>query len=136
MVLLPQYRPLEDGATTHADDGDVGDVGDDNEFGDDSDDSDEEDMDPTAADQDRLVDLEEDVEEDFEDVDGFISDMQSAMDIFHEQEANGNIKFVEKFIAANVMNQRLVEEIQRLKNRCTMPLTWAHNRHPATMYYH
>ena len=93
----------------------------------------ESDIDAEAIDEDKLATIEEEPAE--IDTKGFVSMMQSAMDIFHEQKANGNIKFVEKFIAANAMNQHLVEEIQRLKNRHTIPLTWARNRHPATMYY-
>lgn len=38
-------------------------------------------------------------------------------------------------IAANGMNQTLVKEIQRRKNQRTMPMTWAQNKHPGTMYY-
>jgi hypothetical protein len=53
----------------------------------------------------------------------------------HEQKVIGNTKFMEKFIAANRMNQTLVEEIHKLKNRRTMPRTWTANKHPATMYY-
>ena len=61
--------------------------------------------------------------------------MQRALEIFDEQEACGNMKFVEKFMSSNASNGTLVEEIQRLKNQHTMPHTWAPNRHPATMYY-
>ena len=61
--------------------------------------------------------------------------MKSVMDIFYEQKALGNTKFIEKFIAANANNQTLSEEIDRLRNRRTMSPTWAPNKHPATMYY-
>ena len=50
------------------------------------------------------------------DTKGFVSMMQSAMDIFHEQEANENIKFVEKFYCHKCDESTLVEEIQRFKN--------------------
>jgi hypothetical protein len=65
----------------------------------------------------------------------FQSIMQSAMDIFNEQRKKGNMKFIEKFMAANEMNRTLVEEINRMRKRHTMPRTWAKNRHPATFYY-
>ena len=118
LVLQPQYRPLEAEATT---DGDGGDDGGDEE----------EDMDSAAVDQDQLVDLEDDVE----DVDGFASDMQLAMDIFREQRAAGNDRFVRKFMAANVSNQMLVQEVKTLQNQRTMRRTWTALKHPATMYY-
>jgi hypothetical protein len=121
-------RPLEGEATTDAGVGDDGEFGDD---GDDGDDDDEEDIDPAAVDQDQLVDLEEDVE----DVDGFASGMQSAMDIFREQRAAGNDRFVRKFMAANASNQRLVQEVKTLQNQRTMRRTWIAWKHPATMYY-
>jgi hypothetical protein len=98
----------------------------------------ESDVDPEALEEDRLVAMEDEMEDEPAleiDVGGFVSMMQSAMDIFHEQKAMGNMKFVETFIAANAMNQTLVEEIQKRKNQRTMPMTWTRNKHPATMYY-
>jgi hypothetical protein len=69
------------------------------------------------------------------DTEGFETMMKSVMDIYYEQKALGNTKFIEKFIAANAINQTLSNEVDRLRNRRTMPPTWASNKHPATMYY-
>jgi hypothetical protein len=58
------------------------------------------------------------------------------MEIFDDQYARGNKRFVERFIASNGANEVLVEEVQKLQQtHITMPPTWAKNRHPATMYY-
>jgi hypothetical protein len=122
--LQPEYRLSE---TKSADD--VGDSAD----GDDGDE--EEDIDPAAVNEDRLVDLEED-DDDLEDIEGFALDMQSAIDIFREQQADGNGKFVRKFMAANASNRTLVQEVKTLQNQRTMPRTWEAWKHPATMYYH
>ena len=65
----------------------------------------------------------------------FKSNMHRAMEISDEQEARGNVRFVQKFIESNASNQTLVEEIQQLNNRHTTTLTWARRRHHATMYY-
>jgi hypothetical protein len=92
----------------------------------------EADIDPAAVDEDRLVDLVEDVKGN---IDEFISDMQSAMDYFQEQRAKGNVKFVEKFVAANASNRTLVQEVKILQNQRAMRRTWAAWKHPATMYY-
>jgi hypothetical protein len=64
--------------------------------------------DPTLLDQ--LVSIEPEPSSEI-DTKCFISMMQSAMDIFHEQKVIGNTKFMEKFIAANRMNQTLVEAV-------------------------
>lgn len=94
----------------------------------------ESDIDPEALEEDRLAVMDDETPAAI-DVEGFVSVMQSAMDIFQEQRAMGNLKFVEIFIAANARNRTLVEEIQRRKNQRTMPMTWTQNKHPATMYY-
>ena len=57
------------------------------------------------------------------------------MEISDEQEARGNVRFVQKYIESNASNQTLVEEIQQLNNRHTTLLTWARRRRHATMYY-
>ena len=119
LVLLPQYRPSE--AENKIDDSD-------------EDKADEADNDAASsiADQDQLVDLEEDVKEDF---DGFAADVQSAIDMAREQRAKGNSKFVQKFITAYASIRTLVQEVKSLRNQRTMRRTWAAWKHPATMYY-
>lgn len=94
----------------------------------------ESDIDPEALEEDKLVMMEDEPTEEI-DVDGFLFKMQSAMDICREQNAMRNIKFVKMFMASNMMNETLVEEIQKVKSRRTMPMTWTRNKHPATMYY-
>jgi hypothetical protein len=84
------------------------------------------------VDEDRLIELAEDAENDF---DGFNSDMQLAMEIFQEQREKGNDKFAERFMVANASNRTLVQEVRTLQNQRTLPRTWAPWRHPATMYY-
>jgi hypothetical protein len=121
LVLLPQYRPSE--ADTEPDKAD-----DNSEY----EDEEGEDADAGMIDQDQLVDLEEDAEEDF---DGFVADVQSAVDMVREQRAKGNSKFVEKFIATHVIRNQ-VQEVKLLRNQQrTMRRTWAAWKHPATMYY-
>jgi hypothetical protein len=85
--------------------------------------------------------LEEDIgpDEDSEPMDaradGFITMMQSVVDLFQEQRAKGNDKFLDKVIAANESNRTLLTEIEQLRTKRTMPMTWGPRRHPATMYY-
>ncbi|KAA8641707.1 uncharacterized protein ATNIH1004_011843 [Aspergillus tanneri] len=50
--------------------------------------------------------------------------MQNAMNLFEDQVAKGNEKFVERFIASNQMNRILVEEVKRRRNMRSMPRTW------------
>jgi hypothetical protein len=101
-----------------------------------SDSDSESDLDPDALEEDKLVTIEDEPAEEV-DLEGFLSSMQSAIDICRGQKAKGNVKFVEAFMAAKGMNQipKLVEEIRKLENKRTMPLTWTRNEHPATMYY-
>ena len=122
LVLQPQYWLSEaDTKPNKTDDSD-------------EDEEDEEDADTASsiADQDQLVDLEEDVEEDF---DRFAADVQSAMDMAREQRAKGNNKFVQRFIAAHALIRTLVQEVKLLRNQRTMRRTWTAWKHPATMYY-
>ena len=123
LVLQPQYQPTEPTTNTQSD----------SVHGSESQ-SDDDDIaiDPAAVDEGRLVDLAEDVEADF---DAYLSDMQSAMEIFQDQRAKGNTKFMEKVMAANSSHRTLVQEIKTLRNQRTMPRTWAAWKHPATMYY-
>ena len=69
------------------------------------------------------------------DVKGFFSTMRSALEIAEEQHEKGNTAFVDRFIASNVPNLTLVEEVDRKRNRRTINPTWGRYRHPATMYY-
>jgi hypothetical protein len=48
-------------------------------------------------------------------------DESGTMGIFIEQGKQGNMKFIEKFTAANEMNRTLVEEINRMRKRQAMP---------------
>ena len=128
LVLRPQYRLSEaDTEPNKIDDNSTDDEGHEDE-----EDEEDEGDDSSAADQDQLVDLEEDVEEDF---DGFAADVQSALDITREQHAKGNSRFVQKFIAAHASIRILVQEVKLRRNQHTMPRTWAVWKHPATMYY-
>lgn len=77
---------------------------------------------------------EDDVESQV-DVEGFLGTLKSLTDIVTEQAALGNAKFLQKTIEAHRGSMNLVEEVNRLRNRRTMALTWAPNKHPATMYY-
>ena len=122
LVLQPRYRPTAATANTQSESISTPE----------SEDDDDSDVDPAAVDEDRLVELVEDAENDF---DGFTADMQLAMDLFQEQRAKGNDKFAERFMAANVSNRTLVQEVKTLQNQRTMPRTWASWKHPATMYY-
>jgi hypothetical protein len=61
--------------------------------------------------------------------------MQDAMVIFDEQAAKGNEKIVEKFIASNQLTCALVDEVENLRNKRSMPSTWGRYRHPATKYF-
>jgi hypothetical protein len=126
LVLQPEYRLSESKIADDAGDSDDGGDGDDSD--------DEEDADPAAVDEDQLVDLEED-DDDIEDIEGFAADMQLVMDIFREQQAEGNDNFVRKFMATNASNRTLAQEMKTLQNQRTMPRTWAAWKHPATMYY-
>lgn len=121
LVLCSEYRMLETKTESQATDLDT-------------ESSSESDIDLETLEEDRLVTMEDEPPVEV-DVEGFISMMQSAMDIFHEQKDVGNMKFLEIFIATNAMNQTLVEEIRRRKNQRTMPMTWTPNKRPATMYY-
>jgi hypothetical protein len=86
-----------------------------------------------AADQDRLVELDDDLEEEFDD---FESDLQRAVEIFREQRAKGNKKFLKNFIETpGGSTQKLVREVRTLENQQTMPQTWGSWKYQATMYY-
>ncbi|KAJ6038021.1 ATP-dependent DNA helicase PIF1 [Penicillium canescens] len=61
--------------------------------------------------------------------------MQEAIEIFEDQVAKGNEKFVERFIASNQINRTLVEEVKHRRNMRSMPRTWGRCKHPATMYF-
>lgn len=53
------------------------------------------------------------------------TNMRHAMEICDEQQARGDIRFVELCIESNASNQTLVEEVQQLYSRQNVPLTWA-----------
>ncbi|KAJ6093841.1 hypothetical protein N7499_003172 [Penicillium canescens] len=59
--------------------------------------------------------------------------MQEAIEIFEDQVAKGNEKFVERFIASNQINRTWVEEVKHRRNMRSMPRTWGRCKHPATM---
>ena len=77
-------------------------------------------------------DEEEDVEADDN---KFASDMQLAVEIFREQRAKGNEKFVRRFRAMYASIETLVEEVEAVENRRSMRRTWDTWKHPLTMYY-
>ncbi|KAK9312641.1 hypothetical protein V1524DRAFT_243382 [Lipomyces starkeyi] len=119
LVLQHRYRPTGASANTQSESVSA------SEFEED----DEADIDPVAVDEDRLVELADDEENDF---DNFTSEMQFAMELFQEQRAKGNDKFAEKFMAANASKRTLVQEVKTIQR--TMPRTWASWKHPVTMY--
>jgi hypothetical protein len=92
----------------------------------------EEDIDPAAISEDLLVDLDEDCEENLS---RFESDLQRALDIFRDQRAKGNSKFLDSFMSTCVKTQNLVQEITARENQQTMPRTWGAWKYMATMYY-
>ena len=84
--------------------------------------------------EDLLTSLEEEVQPTLN-YHEFQATMRRVTEISDEQEARGNTRFVQRFIESNSSNQILVEEIQPLKNRHTMPLTSTRRRYPASIYY-
>lgn len=78
----------------------------------------------------------EEVEEEDIDLEGFVSKMQSGIDILREQAAIGNSKFVKKFMTTPGLRQvvPLMKEIERRRRQHTMPRTWDRNKFAATMY--
>ena len=127
LVLQPQYQPLQ--ADTKADE--TNDVDMDGAVSIDS----HEDFDPAIVEQDQLVELEEEGEDVEVDGNKFASNMQFALDVFREQQAKGNEKFVQKFMAMYGSIETLVEEVKALENRRTMRRTWDTWKHPLTMYH-
>jgi hypothetical protein len=94
----------------------------------------DEDIDPVVVEQDQLVNPEE--EENVEaDGNKFALNMQIALDIFREQQAKGNEKFVGRFMAMYTSIETLVEEVKELEHRRSMRRTWDARKHPLTMYY-
>jgi hypothetical protein len=65
----------------------------------------------------------------------FRKTMQDAMELFEDQVAKGNEKFVERFIASHQASRTLVDEVKHRRNIRRMPRTWGKWRHPATMYF-
>ncbi|KAI0991545.1 hypothetical protein K3495_g16642 [Podosphaera aphanis] len=61
--------------------------------------------------------------------------MFTAMEYWDEQRARGHSKIVEEFMK-NKDNVTMVDEIQHLKDRRSMPKTWASNKNPLTTYYY
>jgi hypothetical protein len=121
LVLQPQYQPSQ--ADTKADE--INDV-----------DSDEdENIDPAMIEQDQLVEPEEEGRDVEADGNRFASNMQFALNVFREQQAKGNEKFVEKFMAMYASIETLVEEVKAVENRRTMRRTWDTWKHPLTMYH-
>jgi hypothetical protein len=158
LVLRPEFRPTENQAAANIvfpdsraseNLGDFEDFEDFEDFKDSEDSEDPEDsdegsvdfedpedntsIDAAAADQDRLVELDDDTEEK---LDAFETDLQRAVDIFREQRAKGNKKFLEKFMETpGGSMQKLVREIRARENQRTMPQTWGSWKYQATMYY-
>ena len=124
LVLRPEFRHCENQGDTVISDEDG------SEFSEDS--EDDASIDAAAADEDNLADPDDDLEEEF---DAFESDLQQAVDIFREQRAKGNKKFLEKFMDVCRSMRKQVREIIGRKNQRTMPRTWGSWKHPATMYY-
>jgi hypothetical protein len=122
LVLQPRYRPSPaDPNVNEADNINI----------------DDEDIDPVAVGEDEVVITEEEEEEEDVDADGnrFASDLQLAVDIFREQQAKGNEKFVRKFMTMYGSIQTFVEEVKALENRRTMRRTWDAWKNSLTMYY-
>ena len=88
-----------------------------------------------VAEDDSLAEVEDELDDDVEEGEDLISGLQAAVENCSDQKAKGNQKFIQKFAASQASTRKLVEEITSLRNRCSMPQTWASYRHPATMYY-
>jgi hypothetical protein len=93
------------------------------------------DIDPAVVEQDQLVNPKEEEENVEADGNRFASNMQIALDIFREQQAKGNEKFVERFMSMYVSIGTLVEEVKELENRRSIRRTWDARKHPLTMYH-
>lgn len=78
---------------------------------------------------------DEDDQDPDQDLESFLSDMQSAMDIAREQQALGNKEFVDRFISSNASIRTLVCEVNQKRNRRTQSRTWAPYSHIASWYY-
>jgi SWIM zinc finger len=115
LVLRPELRPSDN----QGDDTVLSDEEDGSEVLEDS--EDDASIDAAAADEDHLTDLDDDLEEE---LNAFESDLQQAVDIFREQRAKGNKKFLERFIDVCRSMRKQVREIIARKNQRTMPRTW------------
>jgi hypothetical protein len=92
----------------------------------------EEDIDPAAISEDQLLDLDDDFEDHLS---RFESDLQRALDIFRDQRAKGNSKFLDSFMSTCAKTQDLVQEITARQNQQTMPRTWGAWKYIATIYH-
>ena len=131
LVLRPQYRPSEAEAIIDTESGDADDI--------DADDidSDDDDIDGPGVYRDELVDLQADDELDDEEADTCGFYLRSGADIYFQQRAKGNVKFVKKVMESQASGTSIVtmaKEARKRKNRRTMPPTWGNYQHPASMY--
>jgi hypothetical protein len=92
-------------------------------------------IDPAGIDEDELVITNEEVEDIDKDDDKFVSDWQLALDIFRDQQAKGNEKFLRRFRARFGSIQTLVEDVKALEIERTMRRTWGARKNSLTMYY-
>ena len=124
LVLKPEFAPRHPPVEA-ADDGPQS-----------NDDSESDDSEVEAGD-DSLAPVEDGPEDDDGNNDGedIGSILLAAAEICKDQKAKGNKIFLEKVAASQASTRRLVEEITSLRNRRSMPQTWARYKHPATMYY-
>lgn len=139
LVILPQFRVHNstDGVAAQSDDSDLISIADSSDAESEASKDPELEEETLSEDEpDEEVDKQsEDEADDSLDLEDFLVTMQSAMEIAREQHQKGNRAFVDKFMASNIANRILVEEVNRKRNRRSMNPTWGKYCHPATMYW-
>ena len=85
--------------------------------------------------QDQLVELEEEDADVEADGNMFAANKHLALEVFREQQAKGNERFIKKFMGMYASLETFVEEVNALENRRTMRRTWDTWEDPLTMYH-
>ncbi|KAI0999046.1 hypothetical protein K3495_g9151 [Podosphaera aphanis] len=84
--------------------------------------------------EDQLASLEDD-EPEPPNIPEFNTKIQLLMNRFNTQADHENFKYVEKFVIMMAGILTHLEEIEKLENRRTMPMTWSAKKTLPTMYY-